>query len=75
MGNDGGSIPLRSELVREKPKELRAESDLVGRFRAKFDAMTKERLRKPVATDRMGYLYNYESLIKTLIDKKIPKEF
>lgn len=35
-GNDGGSIPGRSELVKEKPKELRAESDLVGRFRYEF---------------------------------------
>lgn len=33
MGNDGGSIPGRAELVKEKPKERRAESDLIGRFR------------------------------------------
>jgi hypothetical protein len=82
-GNDGGSIPGRSELVKEKPKELRAESDLVGRFRyhfrsryrAKYCALTKERLKKPVAICRLGYLYNYETLLHILVNKKLPKEF
>jgi hypothetical protein len=33
MGNDGGSIPGRAELVRNKQKEIRVESDLVKRAR------------------------------------------
>lgn len=33
MGNDGGSIPGRAELVRNKPKEIRVESDLVAKVR------------------------------------------
>lgn len=83
-GNDGGSIPVRSEIVKEKPKEQRAESDLIGRFRytrmqdslrARYCAMTKERLQKPIVMCRLGYLYNYESLLKLLVNKQLPKEF
>lgn len=81
MGNDGGSIPGRAELVKSKKKEKRVESELVAKvfmikywkkFRAKFCALTKERLRKPVAACRIGYIYNYDSLLQAKIDKRIP---
>ena len=31
MGNDGGSIPGKAELVRPKKKEVRVESELVAK--------------------------------------------
>lgn len=31
MGNDGGSIPGRAELVKPKKKEIRVESELVAK--------------------------------------------
>lgn len=31
MGNDGGSIPGRAELVKPKKKEIRVESEMVAK--------------------------------------------
>ncbi|KAM3146197.1 hypothetical protein pb186bvf_001854 [Paramecium bursaria] len=75
MGNDGGSIPGKAELVRPKKKEVRVESELVAKFRARYCALTKERLRKPIAACRLGYLYNYENVLQQIVDKNIPAEF
>jgi len=44
-------------------------------IRAKFCALTKERLRNPIAVCRLGYLYNYENLIKLMMERKMPTEF
>ncbi|CAD8176506.1 unnamed protein product [Paramecium pentaurelia] len=74
MGNDGGSIAERAELVKLKKPEKRVESYLVAKQRAQFCSLTKERLRKPIACCRVGYLYNYDSLLKAFMDKKIPQE-
>lgn len=46
----------------------------IFQFRAKFCALSKERLRKPVAACRIGYLYNYDTLLKALLEKRIPQE-
>ncbi|CAD8157206.1 unnamed protein product [Paramecium octaurelia] len=75
MGNDGGSFAERAELVKLKKPEKRVESLLVAKQRAQFCSLTKERLRKPIACCRIGYLYNYDSLLKAFMDKKIPQEF
>ncbi|CAD8085428.1 unnamed protein product [Paramecium primaurelia] len=74
MGNDGGSIAGRAELVKLKKPEKRVESLLVAKQRAQFCSITKERLRKPIACCRVGYLYNYDSLLKAFMEKKIPQE-
>ncbi len=76
MGNDGGSIPGRQDLVKEKQKEKRAENkDLVKQSQSKFCALTKEPLKKPIVGDRLGFLYNKETLIQSLIEKRLPKTF
>lgn len=33
MGNDGGSIPGRKDLVREKPKEIKIDNEIVAKAR------------------------------------------
>jgi hypothetical protein len=76
MGNDGGSIPGRKDLVKEKIKEKRIENEeLVKQSQSKYCALTKESLKSPIVGDKMGLLYNKESLIQTLIEKRLPKSF
>ena len=76
MGNDGGSIPGRKDLVKEKEKEKRMENDeLVKQSNSKYCALSKEPLKKPIVGDRTGLLYNKESLIKALIEKRLPKTY
>jgi len=76
MGNDGGSIPGRKDLVKEKEKEKKMENDeLVKQSNSKYCALSKEPLKKPIVGDRTGLLYNKECLIKALIEKRLPKTF
>ena len=73
MGNDGGSIPGRRDLVREKGKEERAEADLVAKARSRLCTISKEPLRAPVSVCRLGNLYNQERLIERLMEKSVPQ--
>jgi hypothetical protein len=76
MGNDGGSIPGRKDLVKEKEKERRIQNnELVKQSQSRYCALTKDPLKKPVVGDRLGLLYNKESLIKALIEKRLPKRY
>jgi hypothetical protein len=49
MGNDGGSIPDRRDLVRNKPKAEQADKANQTRARWFFCALSKVRLTKPTA--------------------------
>ncbi len=65
MGNDGGSIPSRRELVRNKGTErgnagLQESQWLVCR-------MSQEALREPLVSDVYGYLYNKSAILQHLI--------
>jgi hypothetical protein len=76
MGNDGGSIPGRQDLVKEKEKEKRVQNnDLIKQSQSKYCALSKDPLRKPIVGDKLGLLYNKESLIKALIEKRLPKNY
>lgn len=76
MGNDGGSIPGRKDLVKEKDKERKSENnDLMRQSQSRYCVLTKEPLKKPVVGDKLGFLYNKEALIQALLDKRIPKFF
>jgi hypothetical protein len=75
MGNDGGSISHRTEMVKTKQKEERKDNFEMARAKSRFCAMTKEPLREPIAVCKMGMLYNKEEIIKRLIEKTIPRAF
>lgn len=75
MGNDGGSIPHRAEVVKTKQKEGRKDNFEIARAKSRLCSMTKEPLRRPIAVCRMGLLYNKEEIIKRLIEKTIPRAF
>lgn len=76
MGNDGGSIPGRKDLVKEKGKEKKTDNNsLVKKYNSRYCAMTKETLKKPIMGDKLGFLYNKEPMIRALIEKRLPRNF
>ncbi|KAK4149328.1 Rtf2 RING-finger-domain-containing protein [Chaetomidium leptoderma] len=73
MGNDGGSIPKRSELVKSAARtptvsELKATALENLSHAWAHDPLTLERLDKEnVVSDWRGQLYNYESVLRGLM--------
>ncbi|KAG7286391.1 hypothetical protein NEMBOFW57_008700 [Staphylotrichum longicolle] len=75
MGNDGGSIPTRRELVKSAARtptvsELKATAlESLGHAWS-HDPLTSERLdMENVVSDWRGRLYNYESVLKGLMPR------
>lgn len=75
MGNDGGSIPRRREVVKQQKREERKENYEIAKAKARLCALSKEPLRQPIGMCRLGLLYNKEEVIKRLIEKTMPKAF
>ncbi|KAK3682073.1 Rtf2 RING-finger-domain-containing protein [Podospora appendiculata] len=73
MGNDGGSIPTRRELVKNAARnptvsELKATALESLAHAWSFDPLTSEPIDlESVVSDWRGRLYNYESILKALI--------
>ncbi|KNZ76140.1 UPF0549 like protein [Termitomyces sp. J132] len=67
MGNDGGSIPDRRDLVKSKPKAEQADKANQTRARWFFCALSKA--KEPVVSCALGKLYNKDSIIEYLLDK------
>ncbi|CAO1617950.1 unnamed protein product [Sympodiomycopsis kandeliae] len=75
MGNDGGSIARRDELVKVKvdvnaPKSNKSSSD---RQQWTTCAFSKEPLREPVVADALGRVYNKEAVTQYLVQKAMNK--
>ncbi|KAJ1722662.1 Replication termination factor 2 [Coemansia erecta] len=68
MGNDGGSIPRRSEMVREKKHAEKADpkAQLVAMYTT--CALSKRQLEQPIVGDGIGRLYNREAILEYLLD-------
>ncbi|KAI9598867.1 Rtf2 RING-finger-domain-containing protein [Syncephalis fuscata] len=69
MGNDGGSIPKRSELVKEKKKDPVADARIQTIARWFYCALSKTPLQTPVVADLLGKLYNREAILELLLDR------
>ncbi|KAI0041501.1 DUF602-domain-containing protein [Auriscalpium vulgare] len=69
MGNDGGSIPDRRDLVRSKPKAEQADKANQVRARWFFCALSKRPLQEPIVSCDLGKLYNKEAIIEFLLDR------
>ncbi|OMH81571.1 Protein RTF2-like protein [Zancudomyces culisetae] len=70
MGNDGGSIPRRVELVKEKKKEEKVDSNIQAITKWFFCALSKQPLEQPIVADEMGRMYNRESVLEFLLDRE-----
>jgi hypothetical protein len=69
MGNDGGSIPDRRDLVKAKPKAEQADRANQARARWFFCALSKAPLAEPVASCALGRLYNKDAVLEFLLDR------
>lgn len=75
MGNDGGYIARRSEMVKEKAKEIKVDYLAINQMRSRLCAITGRKLALPIVGCRMGYLYSKEAMLNCLIKKTVPKAF
>ncbi|TFK48031.1 DUF602-domain-containing protein [Heliocybe sulcata] len=69
MGNDGGSIPDRRDLVRTKAKAEQADKANQTRARWFFCALSKRPLQEPIVSCALGRLYNKDALLEFLLDR------
>ncbi|KAG2224147.1 hypothetical protein INT45_000162 [Circinella minor] len=69
MGNDGGSIPRRIELVKEKQKQVKINPDLERIAAWFYCALSKQPLQTPIVSCGLGKLYNQDAIIEYLLDK------
>jgi hypothetical protein len=69
MGNDGGSIPDRRDLVKNKPKAEQADKNNQIIAQWFFCALSKQPLEQPVVSCALGKLYNGDAIIEYLVDK------
>lgn len=72
MGNDGGSIPKRRELVKEAAKaltgaQLKEAQNEQQEYAWTTDPLTRKPLSRPVVSDAAGVLYNKDSIIEYLL--------
>ncbi|KAL6706593.1 Replication termination factor 2 [Coniothyrium glycines] len=72
MGNDGGSIPKRRELVKEAAKALTSSQLKEAQIEQQeygwsTDPLTRKPLARPVVSDAAGVLYNKDSIIEYLL--------
>lgn len=72
MGNDGGSIPKRSELVKEAAKaltsaQIKEAQNEQQEYAWSTDPLTRKPLARPVVSDAAGFLYNKDSIIEFLL--------
>jgi hypothetical protein len=72
MGNDGGSIPKRRELVKEAAKaltsaQLKEAQNEQQEYGWTTDPLTRKILAAPVVSDAAGVLYNKDSIIEYLL--------
>ncbi|KAJ2553223.1 Replication termination factor 2 [Coemansia sp. RSA 1878] len=71
MGNDGGSIPRRNEMVREKKQDEKTDRKTQLIAMNYFCALSKQPLREPVVGDMLGRLYNRESILEYLLNPTV----
>jgi len=69
MGCDGGTIPKRIELVKEKKKAETADKNIVSDTKWNYCSLSKKPLEPPLMADLAGKLYNREAILEYLLDK------
>ncbi|KAH8918581.1 DUF602-domain-containing protein [Atractiella rhizophila] len=69
MGNDGGSIPKRDDLVKNKAKSEKVDSESHTLATWFYCQLSKELLRAPVVSCRLGKLYNKDAVISFLLHR------
>lgn len=73
MGCDGGTIPKRHEIVKNKQKDKCRDknSDLSAKWQ--FCSISGLRLKKPIVSCQLGRLYNKDAVIECLLEHRASK--
>ncbi|KAF9970948.1 hypothetical protein BGZ73_006188 [Actinomortierella ambigua] len=71
MGCDGGSIPKRDELVKQKQKQVRMDPNMLSKEQWTMCALSKRPLAMPIAACGLGRLYNRDAIIEFLLDRSV----
>lgn len=71
MGNDGGTIVRRADIVRVREEGGKANVDpaVLARVLATTCALSRQSLRTPIVSDALGRLYNKDSVVKYLLQR------
>ncbi|GAC97911.1 hypothetical protein PHSY_005499 [Pseudozyma hubeiensis SY62] len=67
MGNDGGSIAKRDELVRTKASFEKVDPELLRQSLWTVCSLSRQPLQPPVASDQLGHLYNKDAILSHLL--------
>lgn len=70
MGNDGGSIPTRGELVTLKKKEAKIGKQNKMAVRWFHCAMSSAKLKEPIVACMLGNLFNKEAVLMHLLARQ-----
>lgn len=73
MGCDGGTIPRRDELVKQKQKPEEKDKHAALACRWRYCCLSQELLQDPIVACRKGYLYNKTAVIEHLLNKNAPR--
>ena len=73
MGNDGGSIPKRRELVKEAARnptssEIKETQLEKQEYQWTTDPISHKRLEQPIVSDSAGKLYNKDTILEYLVE-------
>ena len=69
MGCDGGTIPKRDELVRQKKKPEAKDKNAANMAKWRHCALKYVTLERPIVVDAHGQLYNKDSILEFLLDR------
>ena len=69
MGCDGGTIPKRDELVRQKKKAEVVDKSASNMAKWRHCALKHDTLKRPIVVDSHGLLYNKETILEFLLDR------
>ncbi|CAK9294210.1 unnamed protein product [Gordionus sp. m RMFG-2023] len=71
MGCDGGTIPTRDELVKQKQKPEQVDKEAERAAKWQYCASSQEELKQPIVACQLGKLYNKEIILNHLITKTL----
>jgi len=69
MGCDGGTIPKRDELVRQKKKAEVKDKNAANMAKWRHCALKHDPLQQPIVVDSYGLLYNKDAILEYLLDR------
>lgn len=73
MGCDGGTIPKRNEIVKNKRKNQTGDKDAGLSAKWQYCSLSGLKLKKPIVACQLGRLYNKLALVEHLLERIVPK--